>query len=399
MADSVYNPLSGADEILFKDIDGGLKVLRGEAVTEWQPPAAEPSPPVSTAARPAAPAVPPSPFDPLVDAVISELQIPLDPVRSRRLRSIVLSRFKDIRDAIEIREVLLRAPAAGGLGLSGGMLDRAAGIIDRQYQRFTEGKRQQHDLTYAALSANVGPAAPPPLPKSVPVPLTPLPAKIAPAIPPAPKVSPITRPLSVPPAQTATRPPPPAIEQPAMPQKSFVPASAIPPVRPVFAPVAAQPLGGPAVAPSVPQVKSAPSVPAKVQPDADAAAVPTPPVVQPAAAPPVRYHPKLVGPLEELRDLTVQDFRRLDADPHQATVRIAEKIALLEQQSFAHKAAAIAAWRKSEVFTRYMELAAAAMDDKRPITQVLAERPAGEKPPLTVVEFEAIADFNRTLRF
>jgi len=115
--------------------------------------------------------------------------------------------------------------------------------------------------------------------------------------------------------------------------------------------------------------------------------------------PSVRVRPKLVGPLEEISELTVVDFRRLDADPAKATQRLREKIVLLEQQSFAHKVAAIAAWRKSEVFRRYTELASVAMVEKKPMVEVIAARKASEADVFTVEEFEAIADFNRTLRF
>ncbi len=365
MSETVYNPFTGTEEILFKDVDGKLKVLRGETVVPWQPPVRPPPPAVPPEGfrRAASPvAIAPSPLDPVVDETVAALQLAFaDPALSRRLRSVVLSRFKDVRDSIEIREVLRRAPAAGGLGLDGTGLDRAVAVIDRAHQKFFEAMRQQHDQTYAALSANVGPAAPPKSPPTVPLALTPLPAKIPPRVAPVPKVSPAA------PAIAATAP-------------------AAPPVLPKVLPPR---LGG-VVPPPVPAV-----VPLARGAGAPVAAQGEP---QRAATPPVKYRPQLVGPLEELKEMTIVDFRRLDADPRQATARIAEKIALLEQQSFAHKAAAITAWRQGEVFTRYTELAGIAMADKRPIAQVIASRPAHDQTP-TVAEFEAIADFNRTLRF
>lgn len=97
--------------------------------------------------------------------------------------------------------------------------------------------------------------------------------------------------------------------------------------------------------------------------------------------------------------MTLVDFRRLDSDPGKATQRLREKIALLEQQSFGHKAAAIAAWRRSETFQQYAEIAAAAMTEKKSITGIITARQSAGATSLTIAEFEAIADFNRTLRF
>ena len=114
---------------------------------------------------------------------------------------------------------------------------------------------------------------------------------------------------------------------------------------------------------------------------------------------PVRFRPKLTGPLEELREMTLMDFRRLDPNPRNATDRISEKIALQEQQSFAMKAKAIAAWRQCEIFRLYADLAGEAMSGKQAIAEVIGRWQAAGTASLTAAEFEAIADFNQTLRF
>ncbi len=314
----------------------------------------------------------------LVDRVAAELNLNLaDPELQKRLRQIVLSRFKDVRDVIETREALLRPLAQGGLGQTAAAADTVTRLLERRYQDYGEKVRQEHDQERISIEANVGSVGGA-VPGSVssaaddaaasPRPLTPLPPQLAPQSP--------------------------ALPQPPAPRSTGVRSTENP------------------VVPSTPpidrisdfefRIANRPSVP---QPTAAVSSLPISPPLSapPQVLPPVtgteRPRPKLIGPLEELQELTLTDFRQFDPDPVKAAHRIREKIMLLEQQSFGHKAAAIAAWRKSPVFSLYTRLAAGAMGAKLPLAQAIAQAESSGQEMLRVAEFEAVADLNRSLRF
>jgi hypothetical protein len=133
---------------------------------------------------------------------------------------------------------------------------------------------------------------------------------------------------------------------------------------------------------------------------------PTPPPrpSQPAVSPKPRLQdvkaaPKLVGPLEELRNLNLVDFRRLAANPRLATAKIGEQINLLEQDSFAKRLAGIKAWRTSELYRLYLTIGQQSIKVGRLIKEVISERQKNNQPTLTEAEFEAIMDLNKSLRF
>jgi hypothetical protein len=113
----------------------------------------------------------------------------------------------------------------------------------------------------------------------------------------------------------------------------------------------------------------------------------------------VKVTTKLTGPVEEIKNLTLVDFRRLDSDPKKAAENIYNKILLLEEQSFTKKVQAILGWRESEVFKIYTEIAHESMDQKRSMAEVIEERKSAGKPTLSLAEFEAIMDLNQKLRF
>lgn len=154
----------------------------------------------------------------------------------------------------------------------------------------------------------------------------------------------------------------------------------------------------------IPMTPAAPVVAAAVTPTiapapASAAAVPT--TAQPAAVPgmaDVKFTPKLTGPVEELRSLLLKDFRRLSRDPNEATLKLKDKIDLLEEQSFDVKTQGIKAWQESEVNKLYLDILRKSLEGK-PVTDVMTEREAKGELTLNKAEFDAIMELNRKLRF
>lgn len=113
----------------------------------------------------------------------------------------------------------------------------------------------------------------------------------------------------------------------------------------------------------------------------------------------IKVERRLFGPIEELENLTMIDFRRISADPTIAVNKIKEKIDLLEAEGFEKKMAGINAWHKSEVNKFYRLLGQASMADGLPIEKIISNRLFSGKPTLSIDEFHAIMELNRSLRY
>ncbi len=112
----------------------------------------------------------------------------------------------------------------------------------------------------------------------------------------------------------------------------------------------------------------------------------------------VKASPKLTGPVEELRAITVVDFRRLSKDPKEACLKIKDKIDLLGEQSYTRKSEGIAAWGASEVVQTYLDLMRESLNGT-PLKDAVLAREAQKKPILTQEEFQAVAELSRQLRY
>ena len=60
----------------------------------------------------------------------------------------------------------------------------------------------------------------------------------------------------------------------------------------------------------------------------------------------VKFEPKTMGPIDELRHMNLINFRRFDKDPFKAVEKIKEKISLFENE-YRKKLEGIKAWRLS----------------------------------------------------
>lgn len=112
-----------------------------------------------------------------------------------------------------------------------------------------------------------------------------------------------------------------------------------------------------------------------------------------------RLTSRLVGPIEEIREASLVDFRRWSTDPKEAAERLKEKIEVLEEESWEKKALAIRAWHESALHNLYVEIGRESLERGEPVGEVIQDRRAEGRETLTQAEFEAIADLNRELRF
>lgn len=108
---------------------------------------------------------------------------------------------------------------------------------------------------------------------------------------------------------------------------------------------------------------------------------------------------KLTGPIDELREMNLADFRRLSADPVTAAASIKGKIKLLEDDSYSQRLSGIKAWRESFINKLYLEIGQESIVKHNSIEAVIAERKNAGAEYLSNEEFNAIMDLNKDLRF
>ncbi len=160
--------------------------------------------------------------------------------------------------------------------------------------------------------------------------------------------------------------------------------------------------------PSAAAVEKIPAKPAKEKQDKEAelgfvsfssVSRPKPPESFKPKIEDVRFRPKLTGPIEEIRSMTLVDFRRLSQNPQEAILKIIEKIENLEEESFSKKIQAIKAWKESMINQLYLEIGEESMEEKKSISEVIEQRRTKGLEILTEQEIEAIMEFNQKLRY
>jgi hypothetical protein len=107
----------------------------------------------------------------------------------------------------------------------------------------------------------------------------------------------------------------------------------------------------------------------------------------------------ITGPIEEIKNLTLKDFRRLGENPEEAAQRVLQKIDLLGDESLVKRAEGIKAWHDSEVYRIYLEIGAKSMAEKKPVEKVILEYRQANKSYLSPDEFNEVADLNRKLSY
>ncbi|MFA6322520.1 MAG: hypothetical protein WCX71_03505 [Candidatus Buchananbacteria bacterium] len=414
-----------ADEIIFLDEAGQMKVLKNGQVFDFEKKTAKENKPAAKikikAAKPqtkndsatissaAAPPIKPNSNQPVkkennnADSISSEIKIPAAPffppdfflqkpvsaaaVASqatyqsvaeeiiaqtlgkksadldllKRLKNIIISHLKNIRDRVEAKEMLMAPVNGGGAGLN---YELAAKILDlASYKRaeFLQEKLPEVPKMTMDLQTQTSQAPIRSLTK---------PLAIAPVVAPAklkPKVNPAPRKNSVSVLAESVNNSAPSITE-------LVKKSKVEPSRPEkFTRTEKNKL---------PPKKSEPYAVSPVKKNE-----------------PVFFKPQLLGPVEEIKTMNLTDFRRLNSDPQKATEKILEKIELLQDQSLVEKIRGIKAWKESEVYQMYLSLGNQAMAEKKTIAQVISERQSLNQPTLSNEEIEAIIELSQKLRY
>ena len=113
----------------------------------------------------------------------------------------------------------------------------------------------------------------------------------------------------------------------------------------------------------------------------------------------VKVRPKVMGPLEELRYLDLVNFRRLGSTPKEITIKIVNKIHLLEKDGYDRMVEGVKAWRQSPINRLYVRLAQEAIVSGMTLKAAVTKRRADKKESLSMEELEAIVAMNNQLMF
>ena len=144
---------------------------------------------------------------------------------------------------------------------------------------------------------------------------------------------------------------------------------------------------------------------AEVKPEARPSFVKTSPVLQRSikegkvSMDDVQREFKLVGPVDELGNLSLTNFRRLGEDSQERAAKILLRIEKLGHESLARKASGIKAWRRSPLYKLYLAIGQSSMDGDLGIKEVISQLGVQGREVLTMEEFEAISDLNKKLRY
>lgn len=109
--------------------------------------------------------------------------------------------------------------------------------------------------------------------------------------------------------------------------------------------------------------------------------------------------PRLTGPIQEIKSLNLGEFRRLAKEPEKAAEKILQKIETLGQESFERRAEGIKAWQESALQGAYMSLVAESFRSGTAVAALSEEKRAkGEDVP-SPAELSAVISLNSKLHF
>lgn len=113
----------------------------------------------------------------------------------------------------------------------------------------------------------------------------------------------------------------------------------------------------------------------------------------------IKAPPRVLGPLEELKTLTLDDFRKLGNKPQDVIHKLLSKIDLLGERSVARRLEAVRSWQGSPVYRMYLTLGRESIENNKHVEVLIKEKEGAKELTLSLDEFNAIADFNTKLRF
>ncbi|MBI4714231.1 hypothetical protein HY771_03560 [Candidatus Uhrbacteria bacterium] len=105
----------------------------------------------------------------------------------------------------------------------------------------------------------------------------------------------------------------------------------------------------------------------------------------------VQFTRRLSGPVDELRSMDLERFRRLSNEPLQAISRLKDMLDLLEEQGYEKRVQGVQAFRACPLYRQYMEVTQKALLNGKGIDAELGD--------LKRVEYDALIKLNSEIRF
>lgn len=367
-------------------------------------------------------------LDKRLDAAIKEADImfPSSDMQ-RRLRSVLLTYAKGVRSRIDARSILSRPVAEGGFALPEEKVNRLLAssakaapvslsplpaanrpasplqkIIDAEANKLSSAMQADSYDLKASIAARAKKEEPktPDEHKQVVVPVNqPVTAsKSEEASPKSPKLLeevPGAKMLGVPvPAGLPVVVPP--ISKPAMSLKKVEAA----PKKTEPTIVASKPESVPAPTVKVPEQKSAATISDGIKPaPAKASVADLRSLAGRYKIQDIKPAPVVMGPVDELRMLTVTNFRRLGETPNSRIEKIVAKIRLLRADGYEKMVQGVGAWRLSPANRLYLQIAKDALVQGMTLQQAAQARAKAGKETYSLEEMEAIITLNNRLMF
>ncbi|MBI4250644.1 hypothetical protein HY622_03585 [Candidatus Uhrbacteria bacterium] len=302
--------------------------------------------------------MPPKDYEKSAGDIIVQCGFTLSPDIVSRLKTVIVTRLRNVRNDTQTKLRLMDAVAEGGIGLSSADAEKVLDGIKSE-----SGIRNQ-ESGKDVIPSDVQPSIVSSRPQSAEAG-----AKVDEA-----KGNDNT---------VESTPPPPslAIKE----DENGVPV-VIEEQKPKWIPASAQ---QPSPAPPPPAMKGAQKIPVQVRPGSTVGKVPISDVKAP---------PRLLDAVGELRAMTIKDFRRLSPNPVEAAAKVTTKIQLLEKDSYTKKMAGIEAWKENEVSQLYRDIGKESFGAGLKMSDVIEKRKSEGKPYLTTEEFEALLDLNENIR-
>lgn len=111
----------------------------------------------------------------------------------------------------------------------------------------------------------------------------------------------------------------------------------------------------------------------------------------------IRQPASVVGPVEELMQIDLKEFRRLGNNPAESADKILEKIYLLEEESWEMRMDGIVAWQASPLHKLYVDIGQDSLKQNKTVMEIITARENSSEPSIHVQEFLAINDLNNKL--
>lgn len=106
---------------------------------------------------------------------------------------------------------------------------------------------------------------------------------------------------------------------------------------------------------------------------------------------------KVIGPVEEMRHMNLQEWRRIAGSVADRVARIQEKFETLKKESFLLFLEARAGWHESSLYQEYQQILMQSLQNRQTVDATLTQ--TGNAKTFTVEELNGIIEINRYLSF